>query len=252
MESIKSELEQACKKLKISSDIAEAAMTIEASTHQEFLLHLLSRMTSSRNENRKSRYISRAHFPYKVDICDYNEKEIIFMDETTMDSFRSLEFLEKKRNVVIIGLSGSGKTALSTGIGLAACKAGYKTAFFWAPDLLKILGNPAEYIKYGQVMKRLEEAHFIILDHFGYTSMTKQQAESLYNFVTDASRDKSLMINTIRSLSDWEKMMPDPVLAAAFVSRCIDDCILVHCTGKDRRAEELKKKVKKIRSGINE
>lgn len=249
MESIKSELEKACKQLKISSDVADAAMTIEAGTHQEFLLHLLDSMTSSRNENRKSRYINRARFPYKNDICNYDDKTIEFMDGTTMESFRALDFLTKKQNVVIIGNPGTGKTRLTIGIGLTACKAGYKTAFFWVPDLLKILENRSDYTKYGQTMKRMNEASFILLDEFGTTSMTKEQSENLFNFITDASRDKSLLINTIRPFPEWEKLIPDPILAAAFVSRCIDNCILIQFTGNDLRAEELMKKVKNKTKG---
>ena len=253
MELIKSELEQACKKLKISSDLAETAMTIEAGTHQEFLLNLLGSMAASRNENRKTRYINRAHFPYKIDICDYNEKETEFMDDTTMESLRALEFLTGRQNLVIIGNAGTGKTKLSVGLGLTACKAGYKTAFFCVPELLKILGNREDYAKYGKAMRRMEEAHFIILDEFGYTSMTKQQSEDLFNFIAAASREKSVLINTIRELTEWEKLMPDPVLAAAFVSRCIDNCVLIHLTGKDMRALELlNKKKKKTRKSTDE
>ena len=155
------------------------------------------------------------------------------MDETVMESLLTLEFLSDKQNVVIMGSAAVGKTILSKRLELSARKAGYKTAFFRIPELLKTLGNQEDY---GMTMKCMEEAHFVILDDFGYTPMTEQQSEDLFDFIAAASQNKSLLINTIRPLSEWKKLMPDPAVAAAFVSRCIDNCVLIHLTAEDMMA----------------
>lgn len=157
------------------------------------------------------------------------------MEEKTIENLLTLEFITKKQNVVITGSAAAGKTRLSEALESLARKAGFKTSFFWVPDLLKTLGNRKDYAQYGKAMKHMEKAHFVILDEFGYIPMTKQQSEDLYNFMAEALQDKSVLINTISKLSEWEKMIPDTVLAAAFVSRCTHNCIYVHLTGREKR-----------------
>ena len=161
------------------------------------------------------------------------------MEGKEIESLLELGFISKKQNAVITGSTASGKTRLSKILKSLARDAGYKTVFFRIPDLF--LGNRKDY-----VMRLMEEAHFVILDEFGYMPMTKQQSEDLFEFITEASQDKSVLINTIREFSDWEKLMPDPILGKTFIRICTENCVHIHLTGQENvPVKRLKRKERK-------
>lgn len=59
---LNSEIEQCCKRLKLSQNLAEQAQTIEGDSHQEYLYKLLKAELEHRDEVRKNKLISSAGF----------------------------------------------------------------------------------------------------------------------------------------------------------------------------------------------
>ena len=63
MAEIENSIAQCCKQLRLSTNFAGQALTLEGDTPQKYLLNLLENEISYRIEKRKSKYLNTAGFP---------------------------------------------------------------------------------------------------------------------------------------------------------------------------------------------
>lgn len=63
MAEIENSIAQCCKQLRLSTNSAGQALTLEGDTPQKYLLNLLENEISYRIEKRKSKYLNTAGFP---------------------------------------------------------------------------------------------------------------------------------------------------------------------------------------------
>ena len=66
----------------------------------------------------------------------------------------SLEFIEKKQNILCLGAVGTGKTYLATALGVKACTKGKQVSFYQPIDLVTVL---VEKHRTGHLGKTLEQ-----------------------------------------------------------------------------------------------
>ncbi len=56
-------------------------------------------------------------------------EQAVGLDARQLRQLCPCEYLARCRNVIFLGKSGTGKTHLATGLGLEACKQGFRTRF---------------------------------------------------------------------------------------------------------------------------
>ena len=112
------------------ADLLEKAEVNELS-YREFLLTLLETEVRGRNERRRKRNLSAAHFPPHPKILDdFDPTELdAGITESQIQSLRELSWLDTCGNLVFAGPPGLGKTMLAVGLGLEAVNAGYTVCF---------------------------------------------------------------------------------------------------------------------------
>src|SRR5690606_29946107 len=83
-------------------------------------------------ENAKTaRLIKEARFLDKESLHTYEwTEQIRFPPHVTKEELCSLNFIENRQNVVLVGSPGTGKTHLAAGLGRKACEQGYEVRFF--------------------------------------------------------------------------------------------------------------------------
>ena len=107
------EIAGCCRQLRLSSILAEYAMTTECDTNQEYLYQVLSRTIAYRRDCRIGKLIGSAGFPKPYDFSQFRADEVEFQTGCSLESLKSLEFMHQGRNIimygdnVIIGLSPS-------------------------------------------------------------------------------------------------------------------------------------------------
>ncbi len=129
------EIFKCCKKLRLSSNLAEHATITEGETHQEFLYHLLTNEVEYRRKHRISKLMSAAGFPRIYEFSQFRPDEVEFQD-TSLEELKALEFHCKHKNVIMYGCTGTGKTMLSICIGLETCRREIPVKFFRTAGLI--------------------------------------------------------------------------------------------------------------------
>jgi len=101
----------------------------EAWTFEEFLAACLEREVNARNTHGGEGRIRAARFPARKSLDEFDFTHAGSLNRDQVTHLAGLDFLTEKRNIVLLGPPGTGKTHLATAIGIRACQAGHRTAF---------------------------------------------------------------------------------------------------------------------------
>jgi DNA replication protein DnaC len=153
-----------CKKLRLSKNIVENSQRIQADTHQEYLLQLLRSEILHREDARRDKLLKNAGFYTVKPFENFLFDEITLPAAVTVEYLKNCEFLETKTNLVMYGNVGTGKTYLSTAIGVEACRKGVEVKFFRTAALVNKLSESKKSGQLSSFIKKLVKAELIICD----------------------------------------------------------------------------------------
>lgn len=103
---------------------------------QEFLISALQAELDKRRMNRQMRSLRLAGFPTKKRFEDLIMDNLPQDGREAIPALKALEFLKERRNVILIGNSGTGKIHLAIAVGIRACEENYRVAFRTAAGLI--------------------------------------------------------------------------------------------------------------------
>ena len=126
----------ASRQLFLSSRISEICLEKGTQKQLEFVLELMNEELTLRDENRRKRLIKRAGFPIYKTFEDYSYQSVKFPPAFCREELEALEFVPEKKNLVLYGPVGIGKTHMAIAAGVKACNLGYKTKFYTVTELV--------------------------------------------------------------------------------------------------------------------
>ncbi len=107
--------------------------------HLDFLDAMLTDEANSRFDRRVRRRIARAGFPVVKTIETFDWTHPSKIDRQRILALFDLDILAKKRNALLVGPTGLGKTHLGIALGVAACQKGHNVLFRTAMDIVNEL-----------------------------------------------------------------------------------------------------------------
>jgi DNA replication protein DnaC len=207
---------------KMLPDLLETA-DHETVTNRQFLLSILETEVKGRNERRRKRNYSAAHFPPNIrPLEEFNPDELESgITQAQLIRLKELSWLDTCGNLVFAGPPGLGKTMVAAGLGLHAINSGYTVCFEKMVNLVKILDSAETERTAGFRLRNLRKAQLIIVDEIGYTPITRSQANRFFTFISDTYETSSIIFTTNKEIIDWAEMMGDPVLTTALLDRIL-------------------------------
>lgn len=207
---------------KVLPDLLETA-DLEGASNKQFLLSVFETEVVGRNERRRKRNYSAAHFPPNIHpLEEFDPEELESgITQAQIDKLKDLSWLDNGDNLVLAGPPGLGKTMVATGLGLHAINSGYTVCFEKMVNLVKILDNAETERIAGFRLKNLKKAQLIIIDEIGYTPISRSQANRFFTFVSDTYKTSSIIFTTNKEITNWAEMMGDPVLTTALLDRIL-------------------------------
>ncbi|MED3625612.1 ATP-binding protein, partial [Neobacillus thermocopriae] len=124
--------------------------------------------------------------------------------------------IENGENLIFYGGVGTGKTYLSTLIGLNAIqKLEKRIKFYTVTGLVNSLLDAHEKGSLSRVFKQIEKLDLLILDEIGYIPLHKQGAELLFQVISMCYERKSMIVTTNLQFGQWNHVFGDPILTEA-------------------------------------
>jgi DNA replication protein DnaC len=207
---------------KVLPDLLETA-DLENASNKQFLLSILETEVKGRNERRRKRNYSAAHFPPNLrPLEEFDAEELESgITQAQLDKLKTLSWLDNGGDLVFAGPPGLGKTMVAADLGLHAINNGYTVCFEKMVNLIKILDNADTERVAGFRLRNLKKAQLMIIDEIGYTPISRNQANRFFTFISDTYETSSLIFTTNKEIMDWAEMMGDPVLTTALLDRIL-------------------------------
>ncbi len=134
------------KKLKLPTFLREhekvaRQCATEGVDHVRFLLRLAELELIDREGRMVERRIKAARFPTVKSLDSFDFKAIPSLNKTLVLELARCEYVDRRENVIALGNSGTGKTHVALGLGLAACQKGLSVGFITAAALVHELSS---------------------------------------------------------------------------------------------------------------
>lgn len=238
MDDLRTQLIACCRRLRISSNLAERAMAAGDSSKQEYLYSLLKSELDDRRKNRISRYINTAGFPRMYSRDEFRTEEVDFPSGVTFKSLLDLDFMKKGENVLMYGGTGTGKTMLSILIGLEACRRDRPVKFYRTAGLVNLLSESRANGSLSQLKKQLNTARLLILDEFGYVPYDRTGSQLLFDYISEIHERTPVILNTNLEFSQWVNVLYDVRMTTALIGRLTHHVELILFPGGNNRLKE--------------
>lgn len=148
-------------------------------------------------------------------------------------------FIEKGENVLIGGLTGTGKSYFSCALGRSACLLGYKTLYFSMNKFLEALTQTKLDGSYLKWIKNIANQQVLILDDFGIKPLTHDARLALLDILEDRYGKGATIITSQLPVDKWYEFINEPTTAEAILDRLTASAHRVELLGKSLRRKKL-------------
>ncbi|MFC5527898.1 ATP-binding protein [Cohnella yongneupensis] len=122
-EALRAEISAFCKKLVLSQRAVLLCESEATPKQEEFLHRVLTEELENRERSRRARLLSRAVFPVYKTLEGYERHGVKFQSSLQWSDLTEGTFIEGRRNLVLYGPVGTGKTQLTIAAGLPRLRA---------------------------------------------------------------------------------------------------------------------------------
>lgn len=150
----------------------------------------------------------------------------------------SCEYVRLKRNVLVCGPSGVGKSHLAQALGHEACRQGYDVVFTNTHRMLQQLNGGRADGSYERRLAQYLRPELLILDDFGLKPLVGAGPEDLYDVIAERYERGSILLTSNRAPSEWPELFSNPLLASAGLDRLAHHAETVVIRGRSFRAQQ--------------
>ncbi len=158
--------------------LAEEAVK-EKQSHLSYLEALLEAEVEERERKAMARRIQEARFPAVKTLEEFDFQSVPQISAALLRNLSEGGYMARKEPIIFLGETGTGKTHLATGLGVAACRQRKRVRFTTAAEMVTELMEAQNQLELTRVRSRWTRYDLIVIDELGYVVMPDAAAGSL-------------------------------------------------------------------------
>jgi len=207
----------------------------EGVDHVKYLARLTELELIDRERRMVERRIKAAKFPAVKSLDSFDFAAIPSLNKLQVLELARCEWIERRENVIALGPSGTGKTHVSLGLGLAACQKGLPTAFVTAAALVHEMMEARDEKRLLQLQRKLAKVKLLIIDELGFVPLSKTGAELLFELISQRYERGSTLITSNLPFEEWTETFGTERITGALLDRLTHHVNILEMNGESSR-----------------
>ncbi len=241
-------LRKAFDELRLPEMAAQLDATVAEGREDEHRLAWLWRVVEPqlirRREGAVERRIRAAKFPSRKSLDNFDFDFQPGLDRQRVLDLATLEFVRRGQNLLLAGMSGTGKSHICIAIGYLACAAGFRVRYTTSADMLADLHASLASDSLLKAAKTYIKPQLLIIDEVGLDRPERDKgrdAQLFYKIIRQRHQAaRSVVITSNIKWEDWGEYLGDDIATVAILDRLVEHGYLLTITGPSWRGEQHK------------
>src|SRR6187455_1484758 len=208
--------------------------------HPTYLLRLAELELLDRERRLVERRIRQARFPAVKSLDSFDFAAIPALNKMLVLELARGEYVGRRENVIALGPSGTGKTHVALGLGLAACQKGLPVGFVTAAALVHELLEARDERRLLRLHARLAGCKLLIVDELGYVPLSPNGAELLFEVFSRRYERGSVIVTSNLPFDEWTSVFGSDRLTGALLDRLTHHVHILEMNGESYRLRKSK------------
>jgi DNA replication protein DnaC len=240
---VKNSISDALKRLRLSGMATSMDVRLQEArgnslTHEEFLEIILLDELHVRNERLITRRVKSACFREMKTLDDFDWRFNPSIKRKQIYDLAACRFIRERKDALLIGPPGVGKSHLSQAIGYEAIKAGFLVLYRSIFDLVRDFLHDEALGGEERILTRYLKPDLLIVDDMGLKQLPKRSGEYLFEIIMRRYENRSTLMTSNRPIEDWGKLIGDVPSATAILDRFLHHATVVPINGKSYRLKD--------------
>jgi len=231
-----------CKLLKLKAIGEQLEQTTVLAEHRnwtplQMIDHLFDFELQLRKKNKIERCFRQSKLYEKttIDQFDFTFHGSRKNQKSRIVNLIDLEFIKHRKDIILIGNPGVGKSFLAKCMAYAATQAGVKVLFTTAMDMINhLIAAEADH----SMLKKLQyyqSQELLVIDEIGYLSLGTQGSNLFFQVISARHERKSTIITTNRPFAQWGEIFDNTTVATAIADRLVYNSEILILEGSSYR-----------------
>ena len=185
------------------------------------------------------RRIKEARFPTVKSLDRFDFTAIPSLNKTLVLELARCEYIARRENVIAVGNSGTGKSHIALGLGLAACQKGLSVGFTTAAAMVHELIEARDDKR---LQRQLAGYKLLIIDELGYVPLSTTGAELLFEVFSQRYERGSTFVTSNLPFDEWTSVFASERLTGALLDRLTHHVHILEMNGDSYRLKQSKQR----------
>jgi len=211
-------------------------------TLRETLAFLCQREVARKDERRIEMASKIAHFPTLRDLDGFDFAAQPSLDRGQIRELAACRWIAHGDALLLLGPSGTGKSHVALGLGLAACQKGLSVGFTTAAALVNELLEARDEKRLLRLQRQLAAYKLLVIDELGYVPLSQTGAKLLFEVFSQRYERGSTIVTSNLPFDEWTSVFASERLTGALLDRLTHHVHILEMNGDSYRLKQSKRR----------